>query len=68
MTNEKEYYKRDLESLRNRAHQCSIDTLSSLVFFMMEAGKHAGISSDVIKEIRDEVLKFKKNCGCGYRT
>lgn len=67
MTNEKEYYAKDLNVLRERVRHCSRDVLNSLVFFMEEANKHAtGISDDVVKEIKDEVAKFRKNdCDCG---
>ncbi len=69
MTTEKEYYTEALKTFRQRVHQCSRDSLSSLVFFMEEANTHStGISNDVIKEIKDEVVKFNKNCGCGRIT
>lgn len=68
MTNQKEFYIEDLQKLRNRIDKCSNETLDSLVFFMEEANAYVqGISEDIIKEIKDEVKKFKKDCRCERR-
>ncbi len=66
MTNEKEHYAKDLETLRYRVRHCDHALLGSLTFFMEEANTHmAGISDNIVKEIKDEVTKFRKNCTCG---
>ena len=68
MANHKEYYAEDLEKLKNRVNKCDTQTLDSLVFFMQEADAHmAGISSDIVEEIKDEVKRYKKDCFCKKR-
>ena len=68
MSDHKEYYAEDLEKLRNRVNKCNSDTLDSLVYFLEEANAYTqGISDDIIKEIKDEVKKFKKDCRCERR-
>lgn len=68
MSNHKEYYAEDLEKLRDRVDKCNSDTLDSLVYFLEEANAHmTGVSDDIIKEIKDEVKKFKKDCRCERR-
>lgn len=63
MTNQREYYAEDLEKLKNRVDKCNIEVLDSLEFFMEEANAYMqGISNDIIKEIKEEIKKFKKNC------
>ena len=66
MTNEKEHYVKELDTLRYRVRHCDNAALVSLTFFMEEANTHmAGISDDVVKDIKYEVTKFKENCSCG---
>ena len=65
MTNVKEYYAEDLKVLRLRVSQCRNDVTDSLVYFMAEANAHStGILDEVAEEIKEEALKFRKNCEC----
>ena len=65
MTNGKEYYAEDLKVLRRRVSQCRNEFIGSLVYFMTEANKYpSGIPEEVSKEIKEEALKFRKNCEC----
>jgi hypothetical protein len=65
MTNGKEYYAEDLKVLRRRVSQCRNEIIGSLVYFMAEANKYpSGIPDEVAEEIKEEALKFRKNCEC----
>ena len=68
MANHKEYYAKDLEKLRNRVNKCDTQTLDSLIFFLQEADAHmAGISSDIVEDIKYEVSRYKTDCLCKRR-
>lgn len=65
MTNGKEYYAKDLEILRRQARQCRNEFIGSLIYFMSEANAYpSGIPEEVAEEIKEEALKFRKNCEC----
>lgn len=58
-----EYYKDDLERLRNRVNKCDIDILDSLYFFMNEADTYpSGLPEIVTTNIENEIKTFKKYC------
>ena len=62
---EQEYYKKDLDLLKERSSKCNEELINSLLFFLGEANTHTtGISQDIEKEIRDISLEFKKKCSC----
>lgn len=61
----KEYYAEDLKVLRRRVLQCRNEFIGSLVYFLAEANTHpSGIPEEVSEEIKEEALKFRKNCEC----
>ena len=64
---EQEYYKKDLDLLKERASKCNEELINSLLFFLGETNTHTtGISQDIEKEIRDIALEFKKKCSCQH--
>ena len=65
MANEKEYYTEDISKLRQRVDNCNIDVLDSIEFFLGEANAYTtGISDDIVKQINEEVKRYKKYCRC----
>lgn len=65
MSDQMEYYAEDIKKLIDRVNKCDVRTLDSLVFFMQEADTHmAGISDDVMTNIKYEVNRYKKDCRC----
>lgn len=65
MSDQMEYYKDELNQMANNVKKCDTQVLDGLVFFMQEADTHmAGISDDVMTNIKYEVGRYKKNCLC----
>ena len=58
-------YSANLEELKTRVEKCDVSALDNIEFFFKEANTYtSGITTDVEKEVRWEINKFRRSCTC----